>query len=50
MKLLNVILFIAACTVVVGLGIQADAPNPRVSSDPNPMKMNQEQFDRIQIR
>jgi hypothetical protein len=48
MKILNVLLFIAVCAVVVGIGIQADAPNSKTSADPNPMKVNQEQFDRIE--
>lgn len=46
MKILNLLLVIAACFYV--LVIAFDAESPSKSADPNPMKQNQEQFTRIQ--
>jgi hypothetical protein len=48
MKYLNVLLFIAAFAVVLLLGMHSDTPNSNQPADPNPMKVNQEQFARIQ--
>jgi hypothetical protein len=48
MKLLNLLFVIVACTVVILLSMESDATHSSSATDPNPMKVNQEQFVRIQ--
>ncbi|WP_171684205.1 hypothetical protein [Paenibacillus planticolens] len=45
MKILNVLLVMAACFFLLFMAFEADAPQK--NEDPNPMKQNQEQFARI---
>ena len=47
MKLLNVLLVIALGTMFLLLAYQADTPDS--AYDPNPMKHNQDQFNRMQV-
>jgi hypothetical protein len=47
MRLLNFILFLAAVAVVIYLGAQSDSSGAAMK-DPNPMKVNAEQFSRMQ--
>ncbi|MDD9265970.1 hypothetical protein ACFPES_02880 [Paenibacillus sp. GCM10023248] len=46
MKILNVLLVIAACLFLLFIAFEADPPSQE--SEPNPMKQNQDQFTRIQ--
>ncbi|MEC0231137.1 hypothetical protein [Paenibacillus alba] len=46
MKILNVLLVMAACTFLLLMAFGADTPSE--TADPNPMKQNQDQFARIQ--
>ncbi|MBP1963723.1 hypothetical protein [Paenibacillus aceris] len=46
MKILNVLLVMAACFFLLFMAFEADAPAK--NDEPNPMKQNQEQFARIQ--
>lgn len=46
MKILNVLLVMAACFFLLFMAFEADAPAK--NEEPNPMKRNQEQFARIQ--
>jgi hypothetical protein len=48
MRLLNIVLYIAVCTVIMMLGLEADSSVGSISLVPNPMKVNQEQFARIE--
>ncbi|SDN22965.1 hypothetical protein SAMN04487897_102219 [Paenibacillus sp. yr247] len=45
-KILNLLLIVAACCVLFLIAF--DAESPSTAADPNPMKQNQEQFARIQ--
>ncbi|MGO4497941.1 hypothetical protein AB4114_18835 [Paenibacillus sp. 2RAB27] len=47
MKILNVIFAIAVCTIFLLLAYQADVPDS--THDPNPMKHNLDQFNRMQV-
>lgn len=46
MKILNLLLIVAACCFL--LLIAFDAESPSTVADPNPMKQNQDQFTRMQ--
>jgi hypothetical protein len=46
MKILNVLLVIAACFFLLFMASEAESPGKK--ADPNPMKQNQAQFARIQ--
>jgi hypothetical protein len=48
MRILNVILFAAACAVIVLLAAQSDPGAASAAKDPNPMKGNQQQLIRMQ--
>jgi hypothetical protein len=48
MRMLNVILFLAAVAVIFFIGAQSDSPSSAAMKDPNPMKANAEQFSRMQ--
>lgn len=46
MKILNVLLVMAACFFLFFMAFEAESPGK--NADPNPMKQNQTQFARIQ--
>ncbi|BFT70256.1 MULTISPECIES: hypothetical protein [Paenibacillus] len=46
MKILNVLLVMAACFFLLFMAFEAESPGK--NQDPNPMKQNQTQFARIQ--
>lgn len=48
MKLWNVLFIVAVGVTFLMIAYQADAPSE--ARDPNPMKMNQEQFTRMQLK
>ncbi|MDQ0873718.1 hypothetical protein QFZ77_002377 [Paenibacillus sp. V4I3] len=46
MKILNLLLVVAACFFLLLIAFDADSPS--TAADPNPMKQNQDQFTRMQ--
>ncbi|MCY9663603.1 hypothetical protein M5X11_01215 [Paenibacillus alginolyticus] len=46
MKILNLLLIMAACCFLLLMAFDADSPS--TAADPNPMKQNQDQFTRMQ--
>lgn len=48
MKFWNVLFIVAAGVMFLMIAYQADAPSE--ARDPNPMKVNQEQFFRMQLK
>ncbi|WP_156157939.1 hypothetical protein [Gordoniibacillus kamchatkensis] len=48
MKILNLMLFAAACIVLLLLAWQADPSASAEVKQPNPMKVNEQQFARMQ--
>lgn len=46
MKILNLLLIVAACFFLLLIAFDADVPS--ATADPNPMKQNQDQFTRMQ--
>lgn len=48
MRILNIVLFAAACLVIFLLGSQADSSATAAVKDPNPMKANEQQYSRMQ--
>ena len=47
MKILNLLLFVAACAVVFLLGSLADPSSAQAVKEPNPMKVNHQQYTRL---
>lgn len=47
MKILNLLLIVAACCFLLLIAFDADSPTS-TAADPNPMKQNQDQFTRMQ--
>lgn len=46
MKILNLLLVMAACFFLLLIAFDADSPS--TAADPNPMKQNHDQFTRMQ--